>query len=229
MKSLNYAKSIEAIDEKVVKVIMHSRKSLLFDRDNVWVKKENPNFDVTMRSYDGVELYELTGLYMLNVLSSKFGKEKIGLYRDDGLSCFHNMTGPHTERVKKEICEIFQHCGLKITIETNLRITDFLDVAFSLKNEKYYPFRKPNNDPLRINALSNHPKYIIKEIPNMIGKRISEISCDEHEFEKAKGDYNKDLEKGGFSRKKLSPINKVLLNAYKQEMLYGLTLYAVAM
>ena len=70
-----------------------------------------------------------------------------------------------------------------------------------MKNEKYYPFRKPNNDPLYINALSNHPKNIIKEIPNMIGKCISEISCDEHEFEKAKGDYNKTLEKSGFSEK----------------------------
>ena len=39
MKSLNYAKSIEAIDENVVKVIMRSRKSLLFDRDNVKKKK----------------------------------------------------------------------------------------------------------------------------------------------------------------------------------------------
>ena len=56
MKSPNYVKSIETIDEKVVKVIMHSRKSLLFDRDNVWVKKENYNFD---------------GVYILNVLSSK--------------------------------------------------------------------------------------------------------------------------------------------------------------
>ena len=82
---------------------MHSRKSLLFDCDNVWVKKENPNFDVTMGSYDGAELCELTGLYILNVLSSKFGKEKIGLYRDHGLSCFPNMTGPQAERVKKNM------------------------------------------------------------------------------------------------------------------------------
>ena len=29
----------------------------------------------------------------------------------------------------------------------------------------------------------------------MIGKDISEISCDEHEFEKVKGDYSKALEK----------------------------------
>ena len=33
----------------------------------------------------------------------------------------------------------------------------------------------------------------------MIGKRVSEISCEEHEFETAKGDYNKALEKSGFS------------------------------
>ena len=54
-----------------------------------------------MGSYDGAELCELTGLYILNVLSRKFGKEKIGLYRYDGLSCFQNMTGPEAERVKK--------------------------------------------------------------------------------------------------------------------------------
>ena len=76
---------------------------------------------------------ELTGLYILNVLSSEFGKEKIGLYRDDGWSCFENMTGSQAERVKKKICEIFQSCGLKITIETNLQITGFLDVTFNLK------------------------------------------------------------------------------------------------
>ena len=67
MKSLNYAKSMEAIDKKVVKVIAHSRKLLLFVRGNVWVKKENPNFDVTMGSYDGAESYKLIGIYIVNV------------------------------------------------------------------------------------------------------------------------------------------------------------------
>ena len=76
MKSLNYAKSIESIDEKVVKVIIHSRKSVLFDRDNVCVKKENPNFNATMGNYDGAELCKLTGLYIFNVLSSGY-KDRI--------------------------------------------------------------------------------------------------------------------------------------------------------
>ena len=39
IKSLNYAKSIKAIDDNVVKVIMRSLKSLLFDRGNVKKKK----------------------------------------------------------------------------------------------------------------------------------------------------------------------------------------------
>ena len=30
----------------------------------------------------------LVGIYILNVLDEKFGKERVGLYRDDGLTCF---------------------------------------------------------------------------------------------------------------------------------------------
>ena len=198
MKSINYAKSIDAIDDNVVKVIMHSRRSLLFDKDTVWVKKQNSNFDVTMGSYDGAELCELTGLYILHLLGNELGKENLGLYRDDGLACFKKLSGPESERIKKKICSIFQNCGLKITIETNLVITDFLDVTFNLKNGKYYPYRKPNNEPLYIHHLSNHPKNIIKEIPKMIEKRIL---CDKGEFDKAKHDYNKALEKSGFKEK----------------------------
>ena len=51
----------------------------MFDHNNVWAKKEKPNLDVTMGSYDGVEMCKLTGLYILNnVLSIEFGNEKIG-------------------------------------------------------------------------------------------------------------------------------------------------------
>ena len=42
------------------------------------MKKENSTFDVTMGSYDGAELCELTDLYIISVLSSESGKEKIG-------------------------------------------------------------------------------------------------------------------------------------------------------
>ena len=72
-KALVYARSIDAIDANIVNIIMHSRKSLLFDKDIVWVKKENSDFDVTIGSYDGAELCELTGLYILSNLGNEFG------------------------------------------------------------------------------------------------------------------------------------------------------------
>ena len=118
-----------------------------------------------------------------------------------GLACFKKLSGPESERIKKKICSTFQSCGLKITVENNLVITDFLDVTFNLKNAKYSPYQKPKNEPLYIHHLSNHLKNIIKEIPKMTEKRISEISCDKEEFDKAKHDYNKALEKSGFKEK----------------------------
>ena len=48
------------------------------------------NFDVPMGSYDGAEVCELVGLYILHKLTSGetpiFEKENCGIYRDDGLA-----------------------------------------------------------------------------------------------------------------------------------------------
>ena len=158
------------IEEKVIRTLYHSRKCLLFDRDNVWVKQDNPEFDVTMGSYDGAELCELVGLYVLDLLAKEFDKKYFGLYRDDRLGCFENTSGPDSERIKKKIIEIFKSNGLNITVECNLIVTDFLDVTFDLKSGTYYPYRKPNNELLYINKHSNHPPSIIKQIPSMISK-----------------------------------------------------------
>ena len=43
-------------------------------------------FDVAMGCYDGAEVCELVGVYILHKLSSKFPEGDIGLYRDDGFS-----------------------------------------------------------------------------------------------------------------------------------------------
>ena len=67
------------------------------------------------------------------------------LYRDDGLSCFENKSEPELEKNKKKIRKIFKDNGLNITTETNLHITEYLDVTFNLKTGKYYPYMKQNN------------------------------------------------------------------------------------
>ena len=171
----------------------------LFDKGNVWVNKDNPEFPVTMGSYDGGELCELVGLYLLDLLTKEFGKQNIGLYRDDGLSCFENISGPDSEKIKKKLFKIFKCNGLSITVECNLIVTDFLDVTFDLKSATYYPYRKPNNELLYINKHSNHPPSIINQIPSMISNQISQNSCDKNHFDKAAPDDNIALENSGFN------------------------------
>ena len=46
-------------------------------------KNGDPDFDVTMGSFDGAELCELMGSYILHILGEKYGKHRIGLCRDD--------------------------------------------------------------------------------------------------------------------------------------------------
>ena len=116
---------------------MHARKSLLFTHRSSWIKKNgNPNFDVTMGSYDGAELCELVGLFVLNKLSNLYGLDTCGLYRDDGLSCFHEISGSEADRLRKDITKFFKdEFELKITIKTNLKIVNFLDVTFDLSRQ----------------------------------------------------------------------------------------------
>ena len=53
---------------------------------------DNSVFDVTMGSYNGAEICELVGLFILNNLGQKIGRENIGLYRDDGLAIMKNKS-----------------------------------------------------------------------------------------------------------------------------------------
>ena len=142
--AINFASTITTIDKKVINIIIHSRKSLLFSNNEIWVKKDNPDFDVPMGSFDGAKVCELVGLYLLNILKSEFCENNFGLYRDDDLSYFENTSGPELEKIKKKICKTFKDNGLNITIETNLHITEYLDVTFNLKTGEYYPYRKQN-------------------------------------------------------------------------------------
>ena len=96
LQALEYASQFAAISEQDKSIIMHTRKSPLFDNDKPWCKKNNANmFDVTMGSFDGAEVYELVGLLILSKLKCEFDNKDIGLYRDYGLAVFRNM-GPRS-------------------------------------------------------------------------------------------------------------------------------------
>ena len=110
-----------------------------------------------MGSYDGAEICELVGLFILNHLGKKFGKKNIGLYRDDGLAIIKNRSARLADKTRKELHKIFEQFGLKITAESNLHVVNFLDVTFNLSTGKYKPYRKPNDDSLYIHTLTTHP------------------------------------------------------------------------
>ena len=98
-KAISWARSFVDISNEHVSIIKHARKSLSFYANKPWIKSGNNNlFDVTMGSFDGAEVCELVGLYVLNSLVKRFGKENIGLYRDDGLALIKATSGSKSGR-----------------------------------------------------------------------------------------------------------------------------------
>jgi hypothetical protein len=135
-----------------------------------------------MGSYDGAEICELVGLFILKEISDKYGKESVVLYRDDGLMLLRGKSGRLADKARKSLHTIFHNLGLKITAEVKNHIVNFLDVTLNLQEETFSPYRKPNNDPLYVDSRSNHPPSIIKRIPEAINKRISTLSSDQTTF-----------------------------------------------
>ena len=124
----------------------------------------------------------------------------VGLYRDDGLSIVRGGPG-EVERVTKKLHKLFETEGLKITCKAGNQRTDFLDLYFDLKYDKYRQWRKPNSNPLYVHKDSNHPPQVLKEIPNMIEKMVSKNSSSKAEFDKVKRKYQNSLKNSEFEKK----------------------------
>ena len=82
--ALTFAETIINLDDHDKKIIYLSRKSLLFNKEQTWMKKGSDQFDVSMGACDGAEVCELVGIFLLNLLGRQYDTENIGLYRDDG-------------------------------------------------------------------------------------------------------------------------------------------------
>ena len=100
-----------------------------------------------MGSYDGTEICELVYLYILHILGEKYGKDKIGLFSNDGLQCFVNVNALQAEQIGKEFISKFNtQFKLTITSETNLKIVNFSDVTLNLNTGTHEPYNKPSNN-----------------------------------------------------------------------------------
>ena len=72
-KCLKFAEEKVQIYNDNKKIIYHARKSLLFNEECTWIKNVGL-FDVTMGTYDGAEVCELVGTFLLDKISEKYEK-----------------------------------------------------------------------------------------------------------------------------------------------------------
>ena len=70
----------------------------------------------------------------------------VGLYRDDRLSVFRNISGQQAEK-QKDNSKIFQRQRQKAIIKS-LKIGDYLVATINLNDGRYRPFYKPNEETI---------------------------------------------------------------------------------
>jgi hypothetical protein len=108
------------------------------------------------------------------------------------------LSGSEADRARKSLIKIFKEFNLRITVITNLKSVNFLDVTLNLTDGTHIPYRKQNDTTLYVSKHSNHPPAIIKQIPNTVSDRISQLSSNKEIFLKAAPYYNKALSNSNY-------------------------------
>ena len=97
---------------------------------------------------------------------------------------------------------------------SNLKIADFLDVTFNLRNSTYRPYKKPNDPLLYVNTSTNHSPQVIRHKPISINKRLNKSSSSEEIFNESKSEYETALKNSGYHKAELK-LHKVEQNTQK--------------
>ena len=169
-------------------------------------EKRGDIFDVVIGANDGAEVCELVGTFLLEKISEICNKSNIGLIRDDGLSIFRNKSGIQLEKMKKKLQRLFKEYDLELTAESNLKIVNYLDVTFNLKDGTFRPYHKPDDQIQYIQRNpTTHPPpppNIIKHIPASIETRLSnQSSSTEIIFRESTTHYENNLQQSGYNKK----------------------------
>ena len=90
--AIQFAVEHTDINKNHFEVMFHARKFFLFHSNQPLVKRDSITFDIRMEAYNGNEIYELMGIFMLSLLGKKYSSNNRGLYCDDKLSVFRNIS-----------------------------------------------------------------------------------------------------------------------------------------
>ena len=69
--------------------------------------------------------------------------------------------------------------GVRLTFESSMMTTEYLDMKLNLYDLSYMPYKKQNAKSMYINKCSSHTKNIIKQIPNIINQRLNKRPSNE--------------------------------------------------
>ena len=94
-----------------------------------------------MRAYDGAEVCEFVGLFLLNNLGNNFDKNSVGLYGDVGFALFKNISGHQADKIRKEFHQLLKENGLSLKIECNLKTVNYVDITLEVNTGIYKPYR----------------------------------------------------------------------------------------
>merc|ERR1711983_510990 len=122
------------------------------------------------------------------------------------------MTPRLNNILKDKLIELFDYYGLKLKINCNVKIVNFLDITLNLNTGTYHPYMKPNNTIRYINNSSNHPPATIKNIAKNINNRLSRNSANEDIFNASVQPYKKALEESGHKAKLKYNTNAKIVN-----------------
>ena len=121
----------------------------------------------------------------------------IGLYRDDGLA-ISDKAPDVIDDIEMEMHRIFAANGLKIITNVNRKIVEFLDVTLDVKDGSNGPHHKPNSKPIYVQAQSNHPPSVLKNIPISVNLRLNALSSSEENFSAVADHYQEALNNAGY-------------------------------
>ena len=99
-------------------------------------------------------------------LAKLINKKDCSPYRDDGLLILRNVNGQQIDRRPKNFIKIFKDIGFASDVETNLKILNFLDITFDLKNGIYRSYKPNLNQTIYYYILTNLQTIHHKFSPN---------------------------------------------------------------
>ena len=101
--------------------------------------------------------------------------------------------------MQQKIIKLLKKFDFKITVESGLIQTNFLDVSFNILNSSYRPYNKPISPILYINNNSNHPKQILMKLT--INQKLINLSKNKDSFNNIKQIHQNLLNSANYKHK----------------------------